>query len=113
MESEEKAYFLAEGNVFIGQKYAFEPTVDAAFVIERILEEAYEEGSEYVQDYLGPPPRKNIEARQTWNAQIADLEKRLTAAFREWAKETKNEPRFHLIFDIRTEAIAKDGAGDG
>lgn len=112
MEADEKADFLANGNVFVGQRYDFEPTVDADFVIEHIQEEACEEGGEYAQDYLDPPPMKYIEARQTWNAQIADLGKRLTAVFREWATETKNEPRFYLIFDVGTEAIAKEGRED-
>lgn len=108
MEADEKAAFLANGNVFIGQRYDFEPTVDADFVIERIQEEAYDECDEYAGDYLESPPMRDTEARQTWNAQVADLEKRLTAAFREWAKETNNEPNFYLIFDVRTEGIAKE-----
>lgn len=108
MEADEKADFLANGNVFIGQRYDFEPTVDADFVIERIQEEAYEEGGDYVGDYLDTPPMKDVEARKKWNAQVADLEKRLTAVFHEWARETKNEPRFYMIFDVRTEAIAKE-----
>jgi hypothetical protein len=112
MEADEKAYFLANGNVFIGQRYDFEPTVDADFVIERIQEEAYEEGGDYVGDYLDTPPMRDTEARQTWDAQVADLEKRLTAVFHEWAKETKNEPSFYLIFDTRTEAIAKEEQED-
>ena len=110
MEAAEKAEFLTNGNVFIGQRYDFEPIIDADFVIEHIQEEAYEEGGEYVCDYLDPPPMKDIEARKKWNEQVADLEKRLTAVFREWAKETNNEPRFYLIYDIRTELLSKEGA---
>lgn len=113
MDPVEKAHFLSDGNVFIGQVYNFEPIVDADLVIERIQGEAYDEGGEYVEDYLDPPPMRDTEARQTWNAQVADLEKRLTDVFREWATETKNEPHFYLIFDVRTEAIAKEGEGDG
>lgn len=112
MEADEKAYFLANGNVFIGQRYDFEPTVDADFVIERIQEEAYDECGEYAEYYLERPPMRDTEARQTWNAQVADLEKRLTDVFREWARETKNEPNFYLIFDVRTEAIAKEAQED-
>lgn len=112
MEADEKADFLANGNVFIGQRYDFEPTVDADFVIEHIQEEAYEEGGEYVEDYLDPPPMKDTEARKKWNEQVADLEKRLTDVFHDWAKETNNEPRFWLIYDVGTELLSKDGAGD-
>lgn len=104
----EKSHFLSDGNVFIGQRYDFEPTVDADFVIERIQEEAYDEGGDYVGDYLESPPMKDAEARKKWNEQVADLEKRLTNVFHDWARETKNEPRFYLIFDVRTEAIAKE-----
>lgn len=102
MEPDEKAEFLTNGNVFIGQRYDFEPTVDADFVIERIQEEAYDEGGEYAEYYLDPPPMKDAEARKKWGEQVADLEKRLTDVFRAWAKETKNEPRFWLVCDVFT-----------
>lgn len=108
MDTVEKAHFLSDGNVFIGQVYNFEPIVDADLVIERIQEEAREESGEYAEYYLERPPMRDTEARQTWNAQVADLEKRLTDVFREWARETKNEPNFYLIFDVGIEAIAKE-----
>lgn len=109
MEPDEKANFLVNGNVFIGQRYDFEPSIDADFVIERIQEEAYEEGGEYVGDYLDPPPSlKNAEARKKWNEQVADLEKRLTDVFNEWAKETNNEPSFWLVYDVITESLTNE-----
>lgn len=108
MEPDEKANFLINGNVFIGQRYDFEPTVDADFVIDRIQEEAYDEGGEGVGDYLDPPRRKDAEARKKWDEQVADLEKRLTDVFRTWAKETKNEPRFWLICDVITASLLNE-----
>lgn len=108
MEPDEKANFLVNGNVYIGQRYDFEPSVDADFVIEHIQEEAYEEGGEFVGDYLDPPPMKDAEARKKWNEQVADLEKRLTDVFSEWAKETGNEPWFYLIFDVSTELLQNE-----
>lgn len=108
MEPDEKANFLVNGEVFIGQRYDFEPTVDADFVIDRIQEEAYDEGGEYVGDYLDPPPRKDAEARKKWDEQVADLEKRLTDVFRAWAKETGNEPNFWLVCDVITESLLNE-----
>lgn len=108
MEAGEKANFLVNGNVYIGQRYDFEPIIDADFVIEKIQEEAYDEGGEYVEDYLDPPPMKDDEARKKWNAQVDDLTSRLTAVFNEWAKETNNEPRFYLIYDISIELLSKE-----
>lgn len=112
MEPVEKAYFLSGGSVFIGQRYDFKPEIDADFVIEHIQEEACEEGGEYVEDYLDPPPMKDSEGRKKWNAQVDDLTSRLTAVFNVWAKETNNEPRFYLIYDISTELLSKEGVGD-
>lgn len=108
MEPDEKANFLVNGNVFIGQRYVFEPTVDADFVIEQIQEEAYDEGGEYVRDYLDPPPMRDAEARKKWNEQVADLENRLTAVFHAWAKETNNEPRFWLVDDVITASLLSE-----
>lgn len=108
MEPAEKANFLVNGNVFIGQRYDFEPTVDADFVIERIQEEAYDEGGEYVEDYLDPPPMKDAEARKKWDEQVADLEKRLTDVFNAWAKETNNEPWFWLVCDVIVESLQNE-----
>lgn len=108
MEPDEKADFLANGKVFIGQRYDFEPTVDADFVIERIQDEAYDEGGEYAVDYLDPPPMKDAEARKKWDEQVADLEKRLTDVFRSWAKETNNEPTFWLLFDVSVESLQNE-----
>lgn len=108
MEPDEKANFLVNGNVFIGQRYDFEPSVDVDFVIEHIQEEAYDEGGEYAEDYLDPPPMKYAEARKKWNEQVADLEKRLTDAFRTWSKETNNEPNFWLVYDVITESLQNE-----
>lgn len=108
MKPDEKANFLVYGNVYIGQRYDFEPSVDADFVIERIQDEAYDEGGEYAEDYLDPPPMKDIEARKKWNDQVADLEKRLTDVFHTWARETKNEPNFWLIFDVIVESLQNE-----
>lgn len=108
MEPDEKANFLTNGNVFIGQRYDFEPSVDADFVIEHIQEEAYEEGGEYVGDYLDPPPMKDAEARKKWNVQVDDLTSRLTAVFNAWAKETNNEPCFWLVCDVITESLQNE-----
>lgn len=112
MDEDEKAFFLKEGNVFIGQICSFAPEVDADFVIEHIQNEAYEEGGEYVQDYLDPPTWKDAEARKKWNEQIEDLTSRLTSVFHEWAKETNNEPRFYLINDIRSELLSEVDTGN-
>lgn len=108
MEPDEKANFLANGNVYIGQRYDFEPSVDAYFVIEQIQEEAYEEGGEYVGDYLDSPPMKDAEARKKWNAQVDDLTSRLTDVFRAWAKETGNEPNFWLFLDVSVESLQNE-----
>jgi hypothetical protein len=108
MEADEKAHFLVNGNVYIGQRYVFEPSVDVDFVIENIQEEAYEEGGEFVGDYLDPPPMKDAEAHKKWNEQVADLEKRLTDVFRAWAKETKNEPNFWLVYDVVTKLLQNE-----
>lgn len=108
MEPDEKANFFLNGSVFIGQRYDFEPSVDANFVIDRIQEEAYDVGDEYVGDYLDPPPRKDAEARKKWDEQVAVLEKRLTDVFRAWAKETGNEPRFWLVCDVIAESLQNE-----
>ena len=109
MEPDEKADFLANGTVFVGQKYKFVPTVDADFVIERIQEEAYDEAGEYTEGYLDPPSMKDSEARKKWNAQIDDLTKRLTDVFHEWTKETSNESCFFLICDVSEEKLMGEG----
>lgn len=110
MNADEKADFIANGTVFIGQKYKFIPTVDADLVIERIQEEAYDEAGEYADGYLYSPSMKDSEARKKWNAQIDELTERLTAVFHEWAKETSNEPCFFLILDISEENLMLEGS---
>lgn len=76
--------------VFIGRCVDFEVSVDADDVIERLQEQAYEECGEASDVWID------------WkNDNVKQLSERLTDCVNEWLKETKQEPTFYYIDNIK------------
>ena len=108
MDDDERRDFLLTGEFEVAELMEYEPCVDAELVIEKIAEDAYELAGEAAEDYLSEPQFRDPQAQKDkWRAQVADLQKRLTATFNAWAQETGNTPKFRYFDDTITVKIAQ------
>lgn len=76
--------------VYIGRVYKFEPYVDAIRVIELVQDDAMDEADDAARFYLDDVKKEDYQK----------LEAMLTETFKEWAKETGNEPDFNTVQDV-------------
>lgn len=98
MDDNELKEFLASGYFYVGEVCKFDPYVDADYVIDCISENAYEFAGEFSESYLSAPGlNASKEKREQWKEKVDNLQERLTSVFKEWAKETGNEPTFFSI----------------
>lgn len=89
---------------YVARVVEWEPCIDAENVIDDLRGQAFDDADEWADGYLEEPPfSAGKTARNLWRQQLLDLSQRLTATFKEWAKETKNEPTFFTV--IETEEI--------
>jgi len=85
-----KNTIYSDDEVYIGEVMEFVPWISAEIIIEILQNSAYNEAGEFSEDYLVC----KIEDEKL-------LEKNLTEAFCAWAKETKNEPNFFTVENVK------------
>lgn len=77
--------------VFVGENVPFEPYVDGDSVIERLIDQADDAIGDNSGNYL-----TNV------SEQLEEiLSDRLTAVFKEWSKEFKQEPNFFGVENVK------------
>ena len=100
-----------DGVFVVGQVIEYQPYIDGDSILESLSQQAYDEADEYSDGYLeGPHWDADKASKELWKKQVDDLSERLTAVFKEWAKETKNEPHFFLIGECEEVPFVR---GDG
>ena len=76
--------------VYVGRVMEFIPKVDADNVIESLQQNAYDEAGEFSMDYLEHIPLKD-------KLKLGEM---LTETFKQWVKDTKNEPSFFTVEEV-------------
>lgn len=73
--------------VYVGKVMKFVPSIDSDLVIEELQEKAYDEAGDVSSDYLEHIPLKD-------RLKLGEM---LTETFKQWAKDTNNEPNFYIV----------------
>lgn len=76
--------------VYVGRVMEFVPSIDPDLVIEELQQKAYDEAGEVSLDYLEHIPLKD-------RLKLGEM---LTETFKQWAKDTKNEPSFFTVEEV-------------
>lgn len=76
--------------VYVGRVMKFVPSIDSDLVIEELQQKAYDEAGEFSLDYL-----EHISLKDRFK-----LDEMLTETFKQWAKDTKNEPSFFTVEEV-------------
>ena len=78
--------------IAIGTTCAFIPSLCAETILEDVENNAFDECGEVAEDWINFKDKENLEV----------LSARLTECLVQWLKETKQEPSFYKIEDIKT-----------
>lgn len=76
--------------VYVGRVMEFVPSIDPDSVIEELQQKAYDEAGEVSLDYLEDIPLKD-------RLKLGEM---LTETFKQWAKDTNNEPTFYTVEEV-------------
>lgn len=83
-EVNKKEYDSTNKYVFIGELEKYEPCIDAEWVIETLIDSAYDECGEPSEQWLNNVTKEHKEK----------LKEKLNKTLKEWLKETENEPDY-------------------
>lgn len=101
-EGMELAWDNEQKEFHVGRSVAFLPRLSAWRAIDEVGEAAYNAVGYAADGWPNPTPEEE-----------EDLARRLTDVFRQWMKETDNEPTFFEVTDTRVVAVPEDYNADG
>lgn len=81
---------ISEDYVFIGEIEEYKPKVDIEYLIDNVMEQAYEECGECAKGWLDGLRKEDTRK----------LDERLNEVFTNWLKETNNTPHFGNFIEV-------------